>query len=161
LEKPKSRYSSKKLKKESLIKFVREKSLPAVGELTHRSESQYSSLPLPVVTVFADIDHEKNPKGYLYIVNRLRKVAKDYLGKIYFNIADTSDYSSDLKSYGIVADSKKKDYFVGLKSKSLYYKQDTVFSVDNVKGFIQKFLAGELVGIEKEVKQSSSSSSSS
>lgn len=39
------------------------------------------------VTVFAEVDTDRNIKQFNYFANRLRKVAVDYEEKVHFNVA--------------------------------------------------------------------------
>lgn len=148
-EKLKARYPSKNIKKDSLMKFILDKSIPIVGERTHKTDYEYDNSKKPVVTVFFEIDHEKNPKGVTYVTNRLKKLAKEYSGKVIFAIANLSGYSYKLETYGLKSESKK-DIIVGLKNEVLHYKMTEKFSVENIKAFIEDFKAGKLVGKEKE-----------
>ena len=148
-EKLKARYPSKFIKQDSLKKFILEKSIPIVGERSHKTEYEYDNSKKPVVTVFFEIDHDKNPKGVTYVTNRLKKLAKEYGGKIIFSIASLSGYSYKLENYGLKSDSKK-DIIVGLKNNVLHYKMTEKFSVENIKTFIEDFKADKLVGKEKE-----------
>jgi folylpolyglutamate synthase/dihydropteroate synthase len=85
---------------DSLQRFVYDKALPLVAERTYRSTARYENVKLPIVTLFAEVDHAKNPKGYQYLANRLRKVADQFKGKLVFNIANKADYSYVLDDYG-------------------------------------------------------------
>lgn len=78
-----------------------------------------------------------------------RKVAKDYIGKLVFAISDKTQYKGDLADYGFDSLSDKKAIGVGIQDKSFYYKQHSSFSVENVKKFVDDFLSGSIVGIEK------------
>ena len=148
-EKSKARYTSKKVVSTSLKKFILDKSIPLVGERSYKTEYEYDQSKKPVITVFFEIDHEKNPKGITYVTNRLKKLAKEFNGKIIFCIASLSAYNYKLENYGLKSDSKK-DIKVGLKNDVLHYKMDEKFSVDNIKTFIENFKAGKVVGKEKE-----------
>ena len=101
LEKQKTRYPSKSVKKETLQKFYRSKSLPLVATIDYASQNRYSFLTVPIVTVFADVDLKKNPKGYQYLANRIGKIAKEYLNKAVFVVSDKSENSNELDHYGL------------------------------------------------------------
>merc|ERR1712118_327075 len=96
---------------------------------------------VPVVTLFAAIDLEKNAKGFDYFANRLRKVAADYVGKLSFNIGDNEDFSYQLEDYGIELPAKK-DVGVGAKDGNKYYRMEDKFNVDNVRKFAQAVVDG-------------------
>ena len=130
------------------MKFLADKALPLVGVRTTTIDP-YHSVKLPIVTIFTDIDLKKNIKGYQYIANRIRKVAKDYKNKLIFNVADKSMFSYELIDYNIVSLSGKKDVGMGIKIGSMYYKSSKPFSTENLKEFVKEFFAGTLIGKEK------------
>jgi hypothetical protein len=155
-EKVKSRYPGKNLKLESLNKFILVKSLPLVGELTEKSADFYQRANVNVVTIFIDIDHDKNAQFYTYVSNRVRKVAVDFKDIFLFNIADKKSYKKDLKAYGITDKlSGPDDIAVGLIDVKgfLYYKMDDVaFSADNLRTFLNDFNDGVYEGKGKKIK---------
>ena len=51
-------------------RFIFDKALPTVGRKFFKTESMYDNIKTPLVTIFADIDLEKNPKGWTYLSNR-------------------------------------------------------------------------------------------
>ena len=55
-----------------------------------------------------------------------------------------------MKSYGLDLP-EKKDTGVGLRVGKLYYNMEATFSMDNVRAFLEDYLAGKLVGKEQEV----------
>ena len=91
----KARYPGKVLKKESLAKFVEEKIFTLVGFKTKSNERRYFPMvklnlyvrlkhalfirfdesTLPQMTLFTEVDIEKNMKMFQYYANRLRKVS--------------------------------------------------------------------------------------
>lgn len=148
-EKRKSRYPAKKLKKESLQKFVYDKALPLVGEKTYKSSDLYERSKVPVVTVFTAVDTAKNPKGFKYITNRVVKVAKDYVGKFVFNVADKDDWNYVLDDYGIEPLKSRSDIAVGLQTSTMSYKMSDSFSPEKLKKFLEDFSNGLLTGKEK------------
>ena len=137
------------MKKDSLQKFIYDKSLPLVGEKTIKSTSRYDNIKLPQVTVFTAIDHVKNPKGFQYVANRVRKVAAEYVGKFVFSIASKDELSYTLDYYGLPSLSGKSDIGAGLHFENTYYKMNEAFSPENLKKFIEAFKAGSLIGKEK------------
>jgi hypothetical protein len=154
-ERSKVRYPSKNIPKASQLKtFIVEKSIPLVGESTFASKESYDRQSLPVLTVFAHIDSQKNPKGITYIVNRLIKLAKDMKGKVIFNYANVDEFSSMMeRKYGFenvdsLSKSNSNYFVVGLKHGNIYYKMKDKFSADSVKNFVEEYRAGKLVGIE-------------
>lgn len=51
------------------------------------SSARYEAMPFPEVTVFAEVDTNRNMKQFNYFANRMRKVAGDFADKVYFNVA--------------------------------------------------------------------------
>ena len=157
-EKPKARYPSKSLKEDSLKRFIFDKAVPLVGEKSFKTADVYDNLKMPVVTVFADVDHAKNPKGWTYLSNRVLKVAKELQGKFAFTVADKDDYSYLLEDYGLsMTGGAKSDVSVGLKvtgagpdKVEMYYKMEGKFTSDALKQFVADYREGKLVGKEKE-----------
>lgn len=149
-DKPKSRYPSAKIEADTLTKFIYKKSLPLVGQKTWKSGDRYEKSNLPILTLFTAVDLEKNPKGFDYFANRLRKVAVDYLGKLVFNIGDKEDYSYVLQDYDLKLESNK-DVGVGIKDGDKHYKMEAKFNVENLKAFVDSVLNGEIEPKIKEV----------
>jgi hypothetical protein len=150
LEKPKARYPSKNLKKESLQKFYQDKTLPLVAEKTYTSSGRYRNTKLPLVYVFADLDLKKNWKGYQYLANRISKVAKEYTGKAVFALANKADEKWTFSDYGLPDLEGKRDVGVGLKIGDMHYAmKDTTFSADKLKAFMADYFGNKLVGKEK------------
>lgn len=149
-DKPRARYPGSKIDSEALTKFMYKKSLPLVAQKTWKSGDRYDKANLPILTLFAAVDLEKNPKGFDYFANRLRKVAVDYVGKVVFNIGDKEDFSYALQDYDLDLPTKK-DVGVGVKDGNKHYKMETKFNVENLKAFVESVLSGELVPKIKEV----------
>jgi hypothetical protein len=135
----------------SLKTFVRQKAVPLVGEMTLNNEKLYRKARLPVVTVFMNIDHERNKKEYSYVANRVRKIALEWRGKVNFNIANIKEYRRDMDhKYDIEeAYSSKKAIMVGLRDGSVYYPMEGDFSGSKLKVFVEDFFDGALDGNEQ------------
>lgn len=126
-----------------------EKSIPLVGEKTYKSSARYEKSKLPNVVVFTAVDHIKNAKGFQYIANRVRKVAKEYLGKFLFSVANKDDYSYALADYDIPELPGRSDVAVGLQVGDMYYRMTEAFSPEALKAFVEAYKAGTLVGKQK------------
>jgi len=148
-EKPKARYPGNHVDEGALTKFFKKNALPLVGQKTWKSNDRYESSGLPTLTLFTEVDLEKNAKGFDYYANRLRKVAEEYKDKMLFNIGDKSDFAYVLDDFELELPDKK-DVGVGIKLVDHYYKMEESFSVDNLKLFIEKYLAGSLTPKIKE-----------
>lgn len=144
-EKVKNRYPSTKF--DGLEKFIYKKSLPLVGQKTWKSGDRYEKVKMPILTLFASVDLEKNPKGFDYFANRLRKVAVEF-PSILFNIGDKDDFSYSLGDYDIVLE--KKEVGVGIKDGDKFYKMVDKFNVDNLRKFVTAVVNGE---IEPKIKE--------
>lgn len=97
-DKPKARFPGTNYSNTEALKiFLREASLPLVGQLTYNTKERYSARGIPLVKVFFDVDYALNPKGSNYYVNRVRKVAAEYVGKLSFAIAAIKDYSWEVR----------------------------------------------------------------
>jgi protein disulfide isomerase len=154
-----ARYPGKKLDETGLTKFMQQKSLPLVAQKTWKSNDRYDKAGLPVLTLFTKVDLEKNPKGYDYYANRLRRVASDeqFKGKLNFNVGDKEDFSYLLEDYELDLP-EKKDVGVGIKDGPDHYHMTETFSVDHIKAFVASYLAGELTPKVKEEPDHSSDS---
>lgn len=150
MERTKHRYPGKKIASiDHLVEFLSKKSLPLVGELSAKSAMRYHRSPLPIVTVFTAVDHEKNAKGYQYYANRVRKIAANYQNEIVFSIADIDEMKTSIESdYGFSSVSPK-DTLVGIRGEDMFYKMDGKFSSDSLSAFVQDFKEGKLVGKPK------------
>lgn len=151
-EKQKSRFGSNSLTKEQLRSFIHTKALPMVGEKTFKSNERYEKVKVPVLTAFTDVDMKKNPKGFDYLSNRLRKVAEEYKGRVVFNIGDKNTFNHVLKMYGLSHLPEKKDIGIGLYFEHTYYHMDESkgFSVEIVKEFLSQYFDGKLKGRQDE-----------
>mmetsp|Transcript_20419 Transcript_20419/g.64474 ORF Transcript_20419/g.64474 Transcript_20419/m.64474 type:complete len:426 (-) Transcript_20419:440-1717(-) len=145
-DKPKARFPGASFSNSDALKiFVREKSLPLVGQFTYKTKSRYTDRGMPIVKVFFDVDYELNPKGSNYYVNRVRKVAADYIGKLSFTIAAISDYSYETSDYGLELEANKKQVGVGIEDGDKRYGMvGKDFSVNTLKEFVESFIKGEL-----------------
>lgn len=142
-DKPKSRYPGTYINEGALTKFFQDKALPLVGQKTWKSNDRYESSGLPVLTLFTAVDLEKNGQGFDYFANRLRKVGEEYKGKMLFNIGDKTDFAYVLDDFEMELP-EKKDAGVGIKLDDHYYTMEESFSVENVKAFIDSYMAGSL-----------------
>ena len=146
MDKPKLRYPYNVITKDKLVRFIQTKTVPLVGVRTPELDVSYRAIKLPVVTVFTEVDLKKNYKGYQYVANRVRKVAKDYRGKLAFAIADKTTYSFELIDYKLEHLKTKRDFGVGINDKRIYYTMTKPFSTDALREYVEEFLGGRLIG---------------
>jgi len=151
LERSKHRFPSKSLSKTNVLTdFIKAKSIPLAGEVTLKLKSMYNDLKKPIITLFSAVDHVRNAKGFQYLANRARKLAKKYEGKVYFNIANTDDFKYDMENdYGFT-EPNGKNTVVGIREGDIFYKMESKFSFDNLATFVEEFLSGKLAGTGKE-----------
>jgi len=148
-DKKKARYPGKKVDETALMKFAKAKALPLVGQKTWKSNDRYDASALPVLTLFVDVDLEKNGKGFDYYANRVRRVATDFGGKMLFNVGDKGDFSYTLTDFDLDLPGKK-DIGAGIKLGNAHYGMAESFSVDNLRAFVESYFSGALVPKIKE-----------
>jgi len=91
--------------------------------------------------VWSTIDRVKAPKQIDYYVNRLRKIAKDFVGKLAFVVADKSspeytELNFDSKStFGVGA--------IGADGSKFKAASEDKFSIESVLAFAKEVLAGK------------------
>ena len=116
----------------------------------------------PLVVVYFAVDYTHNAKGSNYYRNRVIKVAKDFIGEVTFAISSKIEMASELEALGhgpaldIAAglyDEKGQKYSMtesfrlapAIKVRSPRHLMNALlFSVDNLRSFVQQFQAGEL-----------------
>jgi len=125
-----------------LKNFVLKNAVPLAGVYDASNTKTYSLLGLPRVVVWSTIDRVKAPKQIDYYVNRLRKVAKDYVGKLSFVVADKS--SSEFTELNF---DKAASFGLGaIGADGSKYKAPTEekFTVEGVAAFAKDVLAGKV-----------------
>lgn len=150
-DKPRARYGNKTITSIVNLKtFIRRNAVPFVGEMTIKNEKLYRNTRLPVVTVFTNIDHEKNEKGFKYIANRVRKVALLWQGKMNFNIANIADFRRDMdQKYDLEEAYGSKTIMAGIRDGSVYYPMEGDFTGKKFEQFVHDFSTRNLEGNEQ------------
>eukprot|EP01101_Sappina_pedata_P011716 TRINITY_DN7916_c0_g1_i1.p1 TRINITY_DN7916_c0_g1~~TRINITY_DN7916_c0_g1_i1.p1 ORF type:complete len:497 (-),score=273.86 TRINITY_DN7916_c0_g1_i1:90-1547(-) len=134
--------------KDALISFLKQKSLPLAGEITESNEDFYKDLGLPVAKVVFNVDWKRDPKTIIYHLNRIRKVAAEFLGKLSFGIVSTDNASKQLKDLAI--EGEDVSFFIHDLSTDTKYRADVhKYSPDALRAFAKDFVAGK---VEKFVK---------
>ena len=100
-DKPRARYGGKKINDDALKQFIKKNSIPLVGLYSSGTSDSYTSSDLPVLKLYMEPDLTNNRKGTNYFMNRLRKVAAKFKGKIMFAVVRRSDYSWEIANYGV------------------------------------------------------------
>jgi len=123
----------------NLESFLTSHSVARVGELTAVNKKRYEATGLPLVTVYFDVDHEKNVKRTNYYLRRLEKVEEAFTGKAKFAIAELSllppDQAPEANKEVVTLHDQKNDQT---------YKFTGTFGVEPLKKFVTDFLAGSL-----------------
>ena len=151
-EKKRARYPGSVVKSNSLENFIYEKSVPLVGEFTSSTQGQYDNVKLPLVMAFGDFDHDRNEKHYMYLVNRVRRVAQKYVGKAVFAVASKATNGAVLRSFEMEdITSDVNSIGMGIVHKDKCFKMEgdaleTKFSSDSLEKFLEQYLAGDLEG---------------
>jgi protein disulfide isomerase family A protein 3 len=134
--------------KNDLAKFISQKSLPLAGEFTDSNKGFYKDLGIPVAKVVFNIDWKRDPKTITYHLNRIRKVAADFLGKLSFVIASPQSQTGELRDLAL--EGVDISFFIhDLNSDLKYRAEDAKYSPDALRAFANDFVAGK---VEKYLK---------
>eukprot|EP01105_Mastigella_eilhardi_P013707 TRINITY_DN311_c0_g1_i1.p2 TRINITY_DN311_c0_g1~~TRINITY_DN311_c0_g1_i1.p2 ORF type:complete len:531 (-),score=197.72 TRINITY_DN311_c0_g1_i1:102-1634(-) len=121
----------------SIREFVKSSSVPLASVFTPENAARYS---LPRVTLFAKVDLVKDPSGAKYFLNRMRKAAASFVGKLHFVVVDKSSPDFAALNFGEAA--------VGmavLTEDGKKFKADAAtFTIEAAKRVAQDFLDGKL-----------------
>ena len=147
-----ARYAQSKLEKatvsftgltrDQLQRFVEDNALPLAGEITEDNMKFYARKGLPVLKLFSKVDWKLNPKDIHYFLNRLRKLATDYSGKMLFAIASNAAFSQDIADTGM--SSLKAPFMIHDLRNEKRYVSKKEFSLEDAKTFIDSVLAGKV-----------------
>lgn len=86
---------------DALAAWVWGASLPLVGELTPRTEPRYAKAGLPLARVALATDWRNDPKGANYHLNRLRKLAAAYAGRLRVAAVKPASPLAALAEFGV------------------------------------------------------------
>lgn len=119
------------------------------GLVGHRTQSNVADFNAPIVVAYYDVDYVKNPKGTNYWRNRVLKVAKEIGSKdVTYAVSNNVLFGGELEEFG--TDSTKEAPVVTARDKdNKKYVMQEKFSVDNLKRFVEDFLAGNLTPFVK------------
>jgi len=127
-----------------LMVWLRRSTIPLVGEFTSTSQSRYKSVNATVVKTFIDVDWKgANLKRTNYYLNRVKKVAEEFKGKIYFVIEDKKSMKSDFDRFGLDSTKEAQLAIENLQTTDRY-RYSGEFSVENLEQFVEEFLAGKI-----------------
>jgi len=128
---------------ENIIEFLNKNGLPLAGEFTSDNSRLYSQKGLPVVKLYVDVDWEKNPKGAVYQLNRLRKVGKNFSDKFSFVLVSKKNFNNEVSDLGL--DAVEAPVVIhDLKSNKKYKKEESKFSPEGLQELLQNYLDGKI-----------------
>jgi len=131
----------------ALTDWLYSNSLPLVGEFNKETSPRYSKKGLPVLKAFFDVDFGStgNLKRTNYYINRIKKAISDNSvhDKLLFSVAKKSSYKDEMEKFGLSYDDEISVAIDDSKN-SLKYKFKKEFNVDNLKEFIDDFVAGKI-----------------
>eukprot|EP01090_Pellita_catalonica_P018352 TRINITY_DN5898_c0_g1_i1.p1 TRINITY_DN5898_c0_g1~~TRINITY_DN5898_c0_g1_i1.p1 ORF type:complete len:463 (+),score=100.45 TRINITY_DN5898_c0_g1_i1:3-1391(+) len=130
-----------------LTTWLQQRSLPVAGEMTPENAHKYGDADLPQLTIYFDVDWEKNVKRTNYYKRRAAKVGAEFEGQVLFAIAKI-DMVGDVSNYGVESEEALGEHLVTITSPggAVYLFSDVFdkFSVSNLRDFTQQFLDGKL-----------------
>lgn len=111
-----------------------------------RTQSNMDDFKFPLVVAYYDVDYTKNPKGTNYWRNRVLKVAKSFVPKLSFAVANGDSFAGELDEYGLTVPSgKDATPVVAARDKSgKKYVMNEKFSVEAFQSFVENFVDGKL-----------------
>lgn len=115
--------------------------LPLVGELHDDNKNVYHGRDKPLLKVYSEIDWKLNPKGANYLLNRIRKVAKDFEDKFSFVVASKSKNQKEVDDSGVKGDTP---FLIHEVQKGHKYPATETFSPEALKALIEDYLANKL-----------------
>jgi len=121
--------------------FIHENILPLVGEVHADNQGHYSTRNKPLLKVYADLDWKLNSKGANYILNKIRKVAKEYADKLSFAVASKSKHQKEIEDAGLTGDHA---FAIHDLQKGHKYPGSGAFSAESFKKHVEDFLANKL-----------------
>jgi len=140
-DRPRERFPSTKFTPDAVTNWLEAKAQPLVGPYSMQTKDRYKT---PVLTIFMNLDFDKNAKSVAYVLKRARKVAAGLKGKLAVSVGSLSEMSYEMESYGLTS-TKSVDILMGIRSGYEYYGlSDKAFSKDSLTAFAKKFLAKEL-----------------
>jgi len=139
-EEPKEVLSDENARTKDIIRFIDEKQLGLVGQMTPAKEALYKK---PLIAVYYNIDWKRNPKGAKYWRNRVARVAKKFIGEYTFAIADKGEYSRQMSDWGF-PDNKDAVYAVAHNTKGQHFKMTDDFAVAALEKFVNEFKEDKL-----------------
>jgi len=112
------------------------------GEITKDNIQRWTRKNLPIVKLYTDVNWGSNLKQTNYYLNRLKKLAEEFKGKVLFALAHSDDHKDEIAKFGLTDNGAA----VGIDDhvNSQRFKHTGEFSVASVSEFVKDFLAGKL-----------------
>jgi len=142
-EEPKEVLSDANSRSKDIIKFMDEKQVGLVGQMTPSKEANFQK---PLIAVYFEVDWKRNLKGTKYWRNRVARVAKKFRGEITFAIANRVDYSRQMSDWSL-PEVKDAIHAVGQDAKGQHFRMIDgyeKFDVANLEKFANEFKDGSL-----------------
>jgi len=98
-------------------KWIQQVSVPLAGVYDENTKARYGALP--IFFVYSKVSAENDPAGLRYILNRLRPVAKEFVGKLNFVACDNSD-----SNFGEMNLNKEEKFQVAIVNGDKLYKSE-------------------------------------
>lgn len=124
-----------------LSDFIHESIIPLVGELTDDNLALYNKRGKPLFKVYTDLDWKLNPKGANYILNRIRKVARDNKDKFSFVVVPKTKNQKELDDSGLSGDLA---FSIFETKKGNKYPGSGAFTPEGALKLIEDFVGGKL-----------------
>jgi protein disulfide isomerase len=125
-------------------KWLHRSTIPLVGEFSENTQARYQSVNATVVKTFIDVDWKgANLKRTTYYLNRIKKVAEEFKGKIYFVVEDKKGMKTDFARFGLDGAKEAQIVIENLQTTDRY-KYSGDFSVENLRQFVTDFLDGKV-----------------
>jgi len=126
----------------NLADFINENVLPLVGEIHPDNQAHYHARNKPLLKVYADkLDWKLDSKGANYLLNKVRKVAKEYKDKFTFAVAHRGKHQKEYDDIGLKGD---LGFAIHDVKKGHKYPASGAFSAESFKQHIEDYLAEKL-----------------
>jgi len=129
-------------KEGDLLAWVNKHILPLVGELTNDNQALYNNKDLPIVKIYSDLNWGLDAKGANYLLNKIRKVAKEYADKFVFAVAGKGKNQKEIDDFGLPKG--ENPFVIHNVKKNHKFPAADLFSGESLKAHLESFLANKL-----------------
>jgi protein disulfide-isomerase A1 len=136
----KSTYSGDKFDVEAIEKFAKTASTPLIGEVGPETYSTYMSAGIPLAYIFAETPEERKT-----LSDALKPIAEKHRGTINFATIDAKAFGAHAGNLNLATD-KFPSFAIQetVKNQKFPFDQEKEVSYDNVKAFVDDFVAGKV-----------------